>query len=156
MLHLYSHHIHVTFRIPLIHYPLFFCLVKCVYRERERVSCVPFFFLSMCIRVCMIRVSRCVNICLFNENEMLFSLNTNYQHGSLHRIIESLGGGFPEEFARIRKLYFYTDLYMYYISSLKYICIYLENEERKIWNASRACVCNAHIHRLQSQPPVTM
>lgn len=83
MLHLYSHHIHVTFRIPLIHYPLF-CLVKCMYR----VYHVLLSF-RVCMYMCKWYVYFSVWICLLNESEMLFSLNTNYQHGSL-RHIESL------------------------------------------------------------------
>lgn len=101
MLHLYSHHIHVTFRIPLIHYPLF-CLVKCVYRV-----CHVLLSFRVCLYMCMNGyVYFSVWICLLNESEMLFSLNTNYQHGSLHYTV-SLGVRCPETFTRIQKKYIF-------------------------------------------------
>jgi len=43
---------------------------------------------------------------------MLFSLNTNYQHGFLHRTSRSLGGGSPEEFPWNSELYFRIYVYI--------------------------------------------
>lgn len=97
MLHLYSHHIHVTFRIPLIHYPLFTFLsryvcmyasvwrvyvyvsvcrrgafylsasLSCVYVCTSRVCVLCLYVVCVCVCVCT-----CTWICLLMKSEMLF------------------------------------------------------------------------------------
>jgi len=146
MLHLYSHHIHVTFRIPLIHYPLFVSLNVCI----ESVMCfLSFFSLRVYVPRCVcVYVWVCVCVCVcgyaYLMSEKCYLVSTQTTSTALCIVYKSIARrwirGISVEFGII-------------FSHLR-IRIYAQYIEREKYESSRTCA--TYIIDYVLNLPVTM